>query len=248
MIGVRIFTSNLPEFNQYMDAVQKKALPYAMATAETRTAWLIVNQIKGVAKQRFDRPTPFAINSFRVDRAKKGTEATIWFKTRFDAAKTSDAERWMAPQVLGGPRRHKASEKLLISKGVMRSNEYFVPTSAAKLDSFGNVSRGLMVQILSQAGAFRETGYSMNSRRVKRGRARYVVNPTDLARGIWEVRQFGHGEGLRPILLFEEGAPKYRIRLPMFKIAENMAGKHMPEQFKSAFDAMVSRIRTEGLR
>ena len=54
---------------------------------------------------------------------------------------------------LRGPRVDKASERNLRARGILPAGMFVVPAEGARLDQYGNMSRGQMIQILSGLGA-----------------------------------------------------------------------------------------------
>lgn len=225
-----------------MDDVGLKHVPFAAALALTRTAQKAQKGVLAVMNQRFDRPTPFALNSLRVVPAKKSDPqpmAKVYFKD--DAFKGTPASKFLTPEVYGGARNAKRFERALIGKGLMRSGQFAVPAAGAQLDAYGNVRRAQIVQILSALRAFGEQGYMANRTNSKRSQrkgavAQYFVGKMDDIEGIWQRKQFGHGEGIRPIFVFTDSSPKYRVRVPFDKVVENVARAQFPREFKSALD------------
>jgi isocitrate lyase len=89
-------------------------------------------------------------------------------------------QQWLSAEIDGGDRRQKASEKALISAGVMNPGQFWTPNIAPNppaglLDAYGNVPGSTIVQIMSRLGAFGEQGYKANmtertrKRLIKRG-------------------------------------------------------------------------------
>ena len=68
----------------------------------------------------------------------------------------------MPPQVAGGRRSLKSAEKMLAAKNYLPGGMVTVPGAGAKLDAYGNMSRGQLVQLISALLAFPKTGYNAN--------------------------------------------------------------------------------------
>ena len=142
-----------------------RQVQFAQVVALTRTA-----QDVRVAEQRevddsFDRPTPYTRNAFYVKPAtREMPEAVVGIKD--DGGAQRGAVRWLDVQVRGGGRPLKGFERALRSLGVMDGTQFVVPGSAARLDAYGNISRGQIIQILSQLRAF--TGAETVSRNLVR--------------------------------------------------------------------------------
>lgn len=240
MVNVRI--TGLPELIRNLNDVTRRHVPFAVAMALTKTARRAQSGVLDVMRARFDNPTPYAMNSLRIVSAKKSDAqpfARVYFKD--DAYKGTPASKFLTPGMHGGPRSVKRFERALIGKGLMRSGQFAVPADGAQLDSYGNVRRAQIVQILSALQAFGEQGYMANrtnSRRSQRsGRAsQYFAGVMDGVEGIWQRKNFGFGQGVRPVFVFTESEPQYRVRVPFEKVVENVARARLPEEFQSALD------------
>lgn len=242
----------LAQLRRNMDDAARKHIPFAVAMALTKTAQRAQAGVLEVMRERFDKPTPYAMNSLRIVSAKKSDPqpfARVYFKD--DAYKGTPASKFLTPGMHGGPRSAKRFERALIGKGMMRSGQFAVPAAGAQLDSYGNVRRAQIVQILSALQAFGEQGYMANrtnSRRSQRnGRAsQYFVGALDGIEGIWQRKNFGFGEGVRPVFVFTESEPQYRVRVPFEKVVENVARARLPEEFRSALDYAMRTARPAG--
>ena len=128
--------------------LEQRQMSFALARAQTLTAKLVeAAEIKEMARV-FDRPTRFTLNSVFVRPAKKGGPgAVVWVK---DYASKADAPiRWLLPEVDGGERQAKRSEKLLSARGILSSGRFLMPGGGMTLDSHGNIIRGVMQKVLS---------------------------------------------------------------------------------------------------
>lgn len=113
----------------------------------------------------FDRPTPNTLRGVYVQRTKNRVPvAEVGLSRGLESSNRNRGPgRYLAPQIEGGSRRLKALEKLVGSlpsgKGDVTGLSsggafYLVPARFAKLDAYGNVSRGQIVQIMSQLRLF----------------------------------------------------------------------------------------------
>lgn len=81
----------------------------------------------------------------------------------FDQIYNKGIDEYMLPNIEGGSRSMKPSEKRLAS--------YYVPGIGAKLDAYGNMQGGQITQILSRMGRFGDVaGYDMNQTPASRKR------------------------------------------------------------------------------
>lgn len=198
----------------------------------------VVNEVVSKAEQQlrqevasvFDRPTPFTLNAFRIQYAKPSQpEAAVWVKDeKSGASKGLAPEDWFGPQVYGGERALKASERMLRSRGILPTGMYAVPGKGARLDAYGNMSRGHIVQLLSGLKAFDRAGSDHNATGSRRSRRKGHANAFFILRrgqqpiGIAERR----GNSVQVVLLFTrepQYSPRFDFHGVVRKVAENDA-------------------------
>ena len=227
-----------------MRELEKKHIPFVMA----RTATLLAQRVKKgtitVMQKRLDRPTPATLNSLFVKMATKARAAEVYFKDSW--ASGIPADTYLQQAVSGGLRPHKRFEKSLIARGIMRSGQFAVPTTAF-MNQYGNVSRGTMMRILSGLGAAEsKRGYQANAsgsaRSRRKGNAhRFFSGDVDGTQGVWERKSMGMGHAVRPVFIFSDLAPKYRTIFPFFKIGQNIVNANYQADAATAWaEAMAS--------
>lgn len=239
-------TTTIQDLSKAMRSLNSKQLPFAFALAATRMGQRIRAGELTVMRQRLHNPLPITTKSLYLRSAtKQDPSATVWFKDSFNAGIPADT--YLRPVVYGGQRRHKRMEKALISRGLMKSSQYAIPTPAL-LDAHGNVKGSTVVKILSGLQAFGEQGYTANATNSRRSRAkgnrqRFFVAEIDGTNGIWERKASGFGQAIRPVYVFVDAAPQYRVRVPFFKIAENMVKANYEKEFRAALDYAIATRR-----
>jgi len=124
-------------------AALPKTAGRAAEIALDKTAQAIRNEIRDEMRRVFDRPVPYTINSLQITPTRgHNMESSVWFK---------DPERmqqhYLAPQVEGGSRRLKGLERAIAAKSGVKME--LVPGAGAKIDQYGNVARGQIMQIMS---------------------------------------------------------------------------------------------------
>lgn len=227
-----------------MQELERKHVPFVMA----RTATLLAQRVKKgtitVMQKRLDRPTPTTLNSLFVKMATKARAAEVYFKDSW--ASGIPADTYLQQAVGGGLRPHKRFEKSLIARGIMRSGQFAVPTTAF-MNQYGNVSRGTMLKILSGLGAAESTrGYQANAsgsaRSRRKGNAhRFFSGEVDGTQGVWERKSMGMGDAVRPVFIFSDSAPRYRTIFPFFKIGQNIVNANYQADAAAAWaEAMAS--------
>jgi hypothetical protein len=227
----------------------KRQSDFAKVVAATRTAKIaqkmIVDEIK-----KFDRPTRYALGAtFLRPATKADPTAYVWLKNRAGQAAKHEAN-YLYPQTFGGKRGRKAYETALLRAGILNPNEYTVPARGFPLDQYGNIGSGIIMRILSQLKASETTLGRMSNRtdstRSKRAVARaghyFVPKPgSSLPRGI-----YWRGGGVMYMALkFVRGAPKYKVRLPIFKIANEVKAKHFAREFDIAFSQAMNSSQSK---
>lgn len=226
--------------------LEKRHIPFVMA----RTATLLAQRVKKgtitVMQKRLDRPTPTTLNSLFVKMATKTRAAQVYFKDSW--ASGIPADTYLQQPVSGGVRPHKRFEKSLIARGVMRSGQFAVPTTAF-MNQYGNVSRGTMLKILSGLGAAESTrGYQANAsdsaKSRRKGNAhRFFSGDVGGTQGVWERRSMGMGDAVRPVFIFSDSAPRYRTIFPFFKIGQNIVNANYQADAATAWAEAMSTAR-----
>jgi hypothetical protein len=198
-------------------------------------------------KRVFDRPTRYTLNSLFVKRAQADDlSARVFLKEQ------PGHPHYLRPEIFGGPRLPKIFEQALRARGWLPSGMFAVPGSAAKLDAYGNMSRGQITQILSALGAAeRMSGYSANRtpNSIKRRRGKklpqyFVGRPGGgkLPLGVWQVFKF-HGQlagsAVKPILIFVR-QPQYNARFNFYTVADRTADKAFAYFFEQELRGLPS--------
>lgn len=249
-------------------AGMQKQVRYAAAVALTRTAKRAQVAVADEMKVKFDRPTRTTMKSMWTKPATKASlSAMVYVKDRPLGGKNpySMAEL-LKHQFAGGQRVAKQMELVLRRDGFLQQDEFVVPGAAAKLDRYGNMNRGQLVQILSQIG-LRTAGYDSTptqSRRSKRnvalagkifwsmgpsgGRGKALVDKaTGITYGFAGRSGSGHlpkgawvrdGRGVKPLLIAIKG-PRYNKRIHLDRIVKTQVDRYFDAEFAAAFaDAM----------
>lgn len=236
-------------------AIEKRQLPFATSLAINRTLKKVKKAEELEILDVFDSPTRYIQTSvFMKPSNKRNLSGFVGLKD--SATKAVPASKILTAQITGGTRRLKRYEVALRSIGVLPSNYFTVPGEAATLDSYGNVSRGLIVQILSFFKAFSESGFRANSTDKTRarlakgtkkkvvGKAFFVIAPGHgrLMPGIWMRVHSGFGTGIRPILIFVERS----LYEPIFDfqfVAENTIKKEYSREFNLALREAILKAK-----
>lgn len=238
--------------------VPARVMPYAAATALTRTAQALAKtELPNEMIRVFDRPNRYTLNSLRARGANRNTlTASVWVKD--DAPNNgTKPEDYLLPNVGGGGRNEKRFERAMRYAGLLPSGWRAMPGQEAPLDQFGNLRRGEMQRILTATrSAFDPAQRKTNSARSQRNarRAQYfAVAPfvgqfvggefkqakSRLQPGVYRRE----GRAIKPVLIFTRTQPVYRQRLDFVGVAERFTVETFPVEFSRAAQAILSRPR-----
>lgn len=219
-----------------------RQIDFAGIVALTRTAVEIKAAEQEEMRGVFDRPTPFTLNAIYVRGATKSNpEAAVGIKD--DATVLARASitpnRTLSAEIEGGGRHLKRFERLMQLSGFMPTGWYAVPGQFAKLDAYGNISRGQLIQILSQLRVNPTAGFDRDiaigrdkASQAKRRRAfaraggQFFSLPTGrgkLPPGIYQRRSSALGHAApRPVIVFVRSV-SYRRRFDFHGVAARTA-------------------------
>ena len=228
-------------------------------------------EVYAVMRRVFDRPTPYTLGSLRIEApADAGPIAgAVMVKGRADAAGSGiPAESFLRAEILGGSRRWKRFEVALMRAGHLPRGWYATPTRYARVDQYGNMSRGQIVELMAWLALFRTArgertgGYRANKTERSKARARagtrnrfgtdvFVSSPLQAYRrgslpfGIYTrqtnvrtKRAHGAPAPVRPVVLFVKSA-SYGVRLDFFGELKRFTAASVPIEL----DRALARVR-----
>lgn len=245
MLTIRNTTGNIADVIASMRDIPARVVPFAASTALTRTAQIAAKKDLPDAMRRvFINPTPYALNSLFV---KPSTTQTLSARVmvKDTASRGVVPEKFLFPEVAGGPRGEKGFEKALRYAGWLKNGERAMPGDAEKLDSYGNVTGSSvrsLLKVIVNAGA-RSTTRTRDGKRLKKGRQLandlFIGTPAGGNRpaGIWRRE----GQRIRPLFIFTSKQPLYRTRLDFEGIALQAANANFQTEFNRAFQEMRAK-------
>jgi hypothetical protein len=251
---VNVSIDGLKEVQASLRGFSDRRLAATLATALTRTAVEVRDGVKAQLPSIFDRPTPYTINSLFLKPARADKlEAEVFFKDELGTSRLGiPATKYLLPEVRGGARRSKAFEKALRQAGHLPFGRFAMPAQGAPLDQYGNVSRGLLIQILSQLRITRTAGHQRNLAFGAKGIAaqrkaggRYFVKRDRKGGppGIYQ-REF-IGRNVTPMFIFTR-PPSYSARFPFDAIAGRIADAKLSGHVRRAIAEQVARLAARG--
>jgi hypothetical protein len=212
-----------------LDDVHHRHVPFAAVLAATTTAQEVKVRELSVMQHVFDRPTPYVLNALRVKPATKPDPvASVEFKDF--AGKGTPAKRFLNPQIHGGGRALKASERQL-------GGQYYVPSLDLKRDGYGNVPGSVYRRILSHLKV--STNADANVTTSTRSKRKRSANGTffKLKNGI--VLQRLSKNDVK-VALVPIRAPNYTKRFPFYETAREVVADRYPNNFITALNRAIA--------
>ena len=239
------------------------------AIALTKTGVILRDAERAEMRDVFDRPTPYTLRALFLKPATAANPvAMVGIKDNVGGSRS--AVSWLRWQIRGGLRVQTAFERLLVRGGAMRDDQRAVPGKFARIDAFGNVSRGQLVQILGQLRIDSTVGSSRSLPRIvaednpataqwkarriassyRRAGGQYLALPNGrgrLAPGIYQVRQFAHGRSdPRPVIVYVTQA-QYEARFDFFGHGLRVIARELPAQLQGQLARWLLRgVQTSG--
>jgi len=237
-----------------------RQIPFAAKNALNRCAETTRLTLYGTFRAVFDMPTKQTMDSLRIVYAKKNSlSAEVKVKDiglpKSHAEPGDNGEVSIASvlehQFIGGRRRRKRIERSFENAGLIRSGEYLAPGPDARLDQFGNISRGQVQQIYAALGLFfdryQNATQSKRSQRnaVAAGRlfwsnGKAATRAGKLRRGLWGAD--ANGKRLKLILVVIPSA-NYKRRVDMPAITEKVVAKTWDRCFQQELAKALATAR-----
>jgi hypothetical protein len=224
-----------------------RAVGFARTVALTRTARATVEFLKAEMVRVFKAPTPWALGGLYWQPATSDRdEYIVGVKDDRAVSKGTPASKFLAPEIYGGQRGQKRSERALTRyappdvKRAMGNRGYWVPGPGIALNAYGNVSGSTMVQILSDLKAFGEVGFTANrtaksaAKKKRRKAARYfIMEPNERTGKTVPVVWVRKGGQIMPALIFVSHT-NYTPRFDFFGRGQGFAAERYPIELEIA--------------
>lgn len=215
--------------------------PSATARALNTSAFEVRSGWVAEVKRAFDRPTPLTQRAPLYRKAAPNHLVAEVF-IRSEAAKGTPPSQYLLPEVRGGPRSQKSSERLL--HRLLGFPAYWVPGPGAPRDSYGNVPGSFIMKVLASVQATADPQQRTPGRKISRrsrGKRRLFFIPragvpTKLKRTtIYERKPDG---SISPVLIGIARPPIYKPRFDAYGIAHRI----FFERFNINLSKELSRI------
>ena len=252
--------SNINEVRAALAGISEE-LPRMMRNAINDTAFKVREAEQAELRRALDRPTPWTIRTIYVTKAtKERLSAVVGPTDHFTRGGFSynqtPWERVIAHHVYGGPRQHKAFERRLHAAGILPAGWFAVPGPGARLNQYGNISPGEIVQILTWVNAMGMYAGDNTNRRDRQTRRRNAMDrrgegyfaaipgrplTRHLHPGIY--KRYSRQRSIAPVMLFVSSV-NYRQRVEWFEVGERTVQQHYPVFFSREFDLAVQRSQS----
>jgi len=252
-VKIEVRVEGMDGARQLLDGFSARRMAAVVATTLTRSARELEPEWRGALATELDRPQQFTVNATRVQPATaQNLHAELAIKDKPVRAGAPAPVDWLGPNESGGDRFIKRFERALIAQGSMPSGMRAVPGPFARLDGFGNVSRGQIVEVINQLGSHFSPGYqrvigATAAKRLaaaRRAGREYVAFPRRQGRikpGVYER------SGRQLLMVFAFVAlVTYRKRLTLDQIAISQAPVILSRQMERAISEHRARLAQRG--
>ena len=241
MLTISRSTGSVSDAIASLRDVPARVMPYASATALTRTVKLAQTEVVSEMPRAFSQPAAYTLNATRIEPASKDKlSARIAVK---DQGSGVPQENFLFPQVAGGQRRAKGLEVGLRNAGLLRGDQFAMPGPAASLDASGNV-RGADVRTLLrglESVRSKPRDAQGHVRGKKLANSLFVGKPRGGTRadGIWRRE----GKRLRLLFVFTSNAPDYSRRLNFDGVVQTVVLERFSIEFHRAVREISPRFQ-----
>jgi hypothetical protein len=230
--------STLKDIVKNLDNLKKQER-FATAIALTRIARETKNVVDAEILKKVDRPTRYTKNALFI---KPATKANLTSEVSLKNKKSGSA-KLTVEQTIGNlftsnnKRNHNGLERWLYRAGLITSREFVAPTSNAKKDTYGNMPRGYIGQIVSQLNSNGGDQSAKGKRaRAKVGSIFWSDGLGRMPKGVWARI----GRDIKPIALVIR-EPHYRRLFNIPEAANDTMRKHWGEYYEIA---LTNAMRT----
>jgi hypothetical protein len=255
MVTVNIKVEGLDALRNKLSA-QAKQIPYATSRAINSLAYIATQDAKTEIKKVFDRVTPWVAGSVRYSKSNKNDLRSTIDLDYWGNKQGVSVEQVLKAEIYGGARRQKRHEIALERAGILPAGMRIVPGSAAKMDAYGNMTSGQIVQIISWFQGFGEQGYQANisdkrkkflARDKKKSGVRgfeyfLMTRKGQKPVGIFQRIKTGFGSAIKPVMIFVTRT-NYKKRFDFDGIVQKSLNKNSEREIEKAIDDALRTAR-----
>lgn len=195
----------------------------------------------------FHKPTPAVIKGLRITKLPEVGDLTgeLGF-TDVLGPQGQMIINTLSPHVPGlqNTRNRKGMEIALTARGLMRADQYLVPSKTMKLNPHGNVRGSLASKMLNDIGVF--SGRSGFSSTTKATKVKYIWNEVrarggGTVKGIWLKSKATKKSKLKLQMLVVDSKPRYAKRFRFHQVAKSWANKVAPAFARKSVDHYITK-------
>lgn len=238
---VNIQITGLDAVRNQLGSFSKQA-NFAASRALNTVAFAVNDQLKKDMASTFKGgATAYSLRAFKVAKADKANlSASVTLRTDTPEGGTSYTKA-LAHLFTGGRRKYKKLEGWLRGRGLMPAGLTVAPGSGMPLDSYGNMRRNVLTEMLGVIGTqranlrvYRKTGAGKAQKAV----GYFVIRPGDKSKkhpGIYKRIETGTSSTITPMVLYVNPV-NYRRFIVLDMLGSEVVGK----TFQPAFDAELA--------
>ncbi len=241
----------------------ERAVPSGMARGLNNLGYGLMREGGDLMRRKFDRPTRWTINSFRVQKTATPDDLTalVGMSDYLSNKSAQSPGEIIGQQFRGGSRIWKRFEAALYRIGVLPAGMAAVPGGGVVLDAYGNLPRGLMNQLLSYFHAFGEQGYRANMTDKRKARLANINHDNGYKKigGVVYFVSYGrgytvhlkpgiysktgtHGVDVKPIIAFVR-KPTYRTRIDLEAMSKEVIERDAARDVGRAIKFEMGKIK-----
>lgn len=215
-----------------------RRLNNAVSTALTRTAKDVQEAEKKAIREQIDRPRDFTVNSVTIEPA-TGEKLYSRVYLKVNQGSGRGAGKYILPQISGGSGHLRGYEVALQGKGMMPKGWRIAPGAAARLDSFGNISKQTLDSVFRNLVVEGPRKQSKRRGKAKPMRWFFLLRRRGkLTPGVYVVEGV---KGPRQVLRYEPSL-QFKKRYDFWGVAQRTARDKFPQQFNRACQESLARL------
>jgi len=241
---VKVDTTGLEKM---LKGIQRKDMPKA-ARNTLRDIMKNTRKREVVEMRRvFHKPTPVVMKNLRFTRLPEVDDLSgeLGF-TDVLGRQGQMIINTLSPHIPGlqDTRNRKGMEVALTARGLMRADQYLVPSRTMRLDRYGNIRGSLASKMLNDIGVF--TGRSGFSSATGSSKVKYIWNEVrtrsgGTVKGIWLKSKATKKSKLKLQMVVVDSKPRYAKRFRFHQVAESWGDKVAPHFARKSVDHYITK-------
>ncbi len=208
--------------------LMRRAITFALDDTAQKMKEAQVEEMRKV----FDNPRPYTLNALFVKKARGDNSLMAGIAFREFGVQGTPAYKYLMPNIVGGPRRDKRSERALRATGVLPAGSWTAQGSNYPRDQYGDITGGAYTRMLAELDSLPAAAGGRQSFQKKRKdeSKRFFVFTVDgnaFPAGIAERRG-----GEITIMLRFIRQPNYTPRYDFYGLAERVGVSEFPRQLE----------------